>query len=162
MLVGNILSVQWPEVWLTAAIYVAIALFSLCTSAIGFLEISMDAKARLARGVPVSSGTILFYASFGFVVTRSWRLPACCLCLLLSHRAVGRRHAVLRQDRPEAGSGWWQWAPSVSRCSGCTFQSGLTCQRARRLSVRSARRSCEGSSAAVGSGPAERTLRNAK
>src|SRR5262245_59459287 len=36
-----------------------------------FLEISLDAKAAAARGVPVRMWDFLFYASFGFVVTRS-------------------------------------------------------------------------------------------
>ena len=36
-----------------------------------FLEISIDAKAVAARGVSVRFWDFLFYASFGFVVTRS-------------------------------------------------------------------------------------------
>src|SRR6187549_3131880 len=70
MLVGNILSVQWPEVWLTAAIYLAIGIFHWVFRK-RFLEISMDAKAVAARGVSVRFWDFLFYASFGLVVTRS-------------------------------------------------------------------------------------------
>lgn len=70
MLVGNILSVQWPEVWLTAVIYLAIGIFHFVFRK-RFLEISLDAKAAAARGVPVRFWDFLFYASFGFVVTRS-------------------------------------------------------------------------------------------
>jgi zinc/manganese transport system permease protein len=70
MLVGNILSVQWPEVWLTAAIYLAIGIFHFVFRK-KFLEISLDSKAAAARGVPVRLWDFLFYASFGFVVTRS-------------------------------------------------------------------------------------------
>jgi zinc/manganese transport system permease protein len=70
MLVGNILSVQWPEVWTTAAIYVAIGAFHYVFRR-RFLEISLDATAAAARGVPVRLWDFLFYASFGFVVTRS-------------------------------------------------------------------------------------------
>src|SRR3954451_6041078 len=70
MLVGNILSVQWPEVWLTGAIYLAIGIFHWVFRK-RFLEISMDAKAVAARGVPVRFWDFLFYASFGLVVTRS-------------------------------------------------------------------------------------------
>ena len=33
-----------------------------------------------ARGVSVRFWDFLFYASFGFVVTRRWRSPACCSC----------------------------------------------------------------------------------
>ncbi len=70
MLVGNILSVQWPEVWRTAAIYVAIGLFHFVFRK-RFLEISVDPLAAAARGIPVRFWDFLFYASFGFVVTRS-------------------------------------------------------------------------------------------
>ena len=70
MLVGNILSVQWPEVWLTGAIYLAIGLFHYVFRK-RFLEISMDAQAVAARGISVRFWDFLFYASFGFVVTRS-------------------------------------------------------------------------------------------
>ena len=70
MLVGNILSVQWPEVGLTAAIYVAIGLFHYIFRK-RFLEISIDPTAVAARGISVRFWDFLFYASFGFVVTRS-------------------------------------------------------------------------------------------
>ena len=70
MLVGNILSVQWPEVWATAAIYAVIGLFHFIFRK-RFLEISVDAHAAAARGVSVRFWDFLFYASFGLVVTRS-------------------------------------------------------------------------------------------
>ena len=70
MLVGNILSVQWPEVWLTGGIYLGIGIFHWVFRK-RFLEISIDAKAVAARGVSVRFWDFLFYASFGFVVTRS-------------------------------------------------------------------------------------------
>jgi len=70
MLVGNILSVQWPEVWLTGAIYVVIGLFHFVFRK-RFLEISVDAGAAAGRGVKVRFWDFLFYASFGLVVTRS-------------------------------------------------------------------------------------------
>ena len=70
MLVGNILSVQWPEVYLTGAIYAAIGLFHWVFRK-RFLEISQDPKAVAARGISVRFWDFLFYASFGLVVTRS-------------------------------------------------------------------------------------------
>ena len=70
MLVGNILSVQWPEVWLTGAIYIMIGLFHFVFRA-RFLEISLNPGAAAARGVSVRFWDFLFYASFGLVVTRS-------------------------------------------------------------------------------------------
>jgi zinc/manganese transport system permease protein len=70
MLVGNILSVQWPEVWLTAAIYLAIGVFHYVFRK-RFLEISLNPDAVAARGISVRFWDFLFYASFGLVVTRS-------------------------------------------------------------------------------------------
>jgi zinc/manganese transport system permease protein len=70
MLVGNILSVQWPEVWLTAIIYLAIGLFHWVFRA-RFLAISLDPARVAASGVSVRFWDFLFYASFGLVVTRS-------------------------------------------------------------------------------------------
>lgn len=70
MLVGNILSVQWSDVWLTSLIYLAIGVFHYVFRR-RFLEISIDSDAVAARGVSVRFWDFLFYASFGFVVTRS-------------------------------------------------------------------------------------------
>jgi zinc/manganese transport system permease protein len=70
MLVGNILSVQWPEVWMTALIYLAIGAFHWLFRK-RFLEISVDPRGAAARGISVRFWDFLFYASFGFVVTRS-------------------------------------------------------------------------------------------
>lgn len=70
MLVGNILSVQWPEVWLTGGIYLAIGVFHWIFRK-RFLAISQDPKAVAAQGTSVRFWDFLFYASFGLVVTRS-------------------------------------------------------------------------------------------
>ncbi|HXT72152.1 MAG TPA: metal ABC transporter permease [Vicinamibacterales bacterium] len=70
MLVGNILSVQWPEVWTTAALYALIGAFHFVFRH-RFLEISVSPEKAAARGVAVRWWDFLFYASFGFVVTRS-------------------------------------------------------------------------------------------
>jgi zinc/manganese transport system permease protein len=70
MLVGNILSVSWNEVWKTAAIYVAIGAFHLMFRK-RLLLISLNPKAAEAAGISVRFWDFLFYASFGVVVTRS-------------------------------------------------------------------------------------------
>ncbi len=103
MLVGNILSVQWPEVWVTAAIYVVIGIFHWVFRR-RFLEISIDPKGAAARGVPVRFWDFLFYASFGFMVTRSVAIAGVLLvfCYLivpsvgamLYGRTVGSRLAI--------------------------------------------------------------------
>ena len=103
MLVGNILSVQWPEVWMTAGIYVVIGIFHWMFRR-RFLEISIDTKAAAARGVPVRFWDFLFYASFGLVVTRSVAIAGVLLvfCYLivpsvgamLYGRTIGARLAI--------------------------------------------------------------------
>jgi zinc/manganese transport system permease protein len=103
MLVGNILSVQWPEVWMTAGIYVVIGIFHWLFRH-RFLEISIDTKAAAARGVPVRFWDFLFYASFGLVVTRSVAIAGVLLvfCYLivpsvgamLYGRTIGARLAI--------------------------------------------------------------------
>jgi zinc/manganese transport system permease protein len=103
MLVGNILSVQWAEVWMTAAIYVVIGIFHWVFRQ-RFLEISIDPRGAAARGVPVRLWDFLFYASFGLVVTRSVAIAGVLLvfCYLivpsvgamLYGRTIGSRLAI--------------------------------------------------------------------
>ncbi|MEO7271290.1 MAG: metal ABC transporter permease [Vicinamibacterales bacterium] len=105
MLVGNILSVQWPEVWLTAAIYLAIGIFHWVFRK-RFLEISMDAKGVAARGVPVRFWDFLFYASFGLVVTRSVAIAG--VLLVFCYLIVPSVGAMLWAKRigPRLAIGW--------------------------------------------------------
>ena len=90
MLVGNILSVQWPEVWLTGAIYIVIGLFHYVFRQ-RFLEISLNSEAAAARGVPVRFWDFLFYASLGLVVTRSVAIAGVLLvfCYLIVPSVAG-------------------------------------------------------------------------
>jgi zinc/manganese transport system permease protein len=105
MLVGNILSVQWPEVWLTGGIYLAIALFHWFFRK-RFLEISIDAKGVAARGVPVRLWDFLFYASFGLVVTRSVAIAG--VLLVFCYLIVPSVGAMLWATRigPRLAIGW--------------------------------------------------------
>lgn len=105
MLVGNILSVQWPEVGLTAAIYVAIGLFHYIFRK-RFLEISMDAKAVAAKGISVRFWDFLFYASFGFVVTRSVAIAGVLLvfCYLIVPSVAGMLFS--EKIGPRLAIGW--------------------------------------------------------
>jgi len=103
MLVGNILSVDWVEVWVTGAVYLAIGLFHYAFRR-RFLEISIDPQAAAARGLSVRLWDFLFYASFGLVVTRSVAIAGVLLvfCYLivpsvggmLWARTIGARLAV--------------------------------------------------------------------
>ena len=105
MLVGNILSVQWPEVALTGAIYLAIGIFHYIFRK-RFLEISVDTKAASARGVPVRMWDFLFYASFGLVVTRSVAIAG--VLLVFCYLIVPSVGGMLYSSRigPRLAIGW--------------------------------------------------------
>jgi zinc/manganese transport system permease protein len=105
MLVGNILSVQWPEVWETGAIYLVLGLFHYVFRR-RFLEISIDAKAAAARGVRVRWWDFLFYASFGLVVTRSVAIAG--VLLVFCYLIVPSVGAMLwaRRIGPRLAIGW--------------------------------------------------------
>lgn len=70
MLVGNILAVSWAEVRETAILYLIVGLFHYIFRR-QFLSISMDHDNAESRGLNVRFWDFLFYASLGFVVTRS-------------------------------------------------------------------------------------------
>ena len=105
MLVGNILSVQWPEVWTTGAIYLVIGAFHYAFRK-RFLEISIDSGAAAARGVSVRLWDFLFYASFGFVVTRSVAIAGVLLvfCYLIVPSVGGMLFAS--RVGPRLAIGW--------------------------------------------------------
>ncbi len=105
MLVGNILSVQWPEVWLTAGLYAAIGAFHYFFRR-RFLEISVAPQAAEARGVPVRWWDFLFYASFGFVVTRSVAIAG--VLLVFCYLIVPSVGGMLFSSRigPRLAIGW--------------------------------------------------------
>ncbi len=70
MLVGNILTVSWPELIKTAVLYAIVGAFHWAFRR-RFLAISVDADAAVASGMRVRFWDFLFYTSFGFVVTSS-------------------------------------------------------------------------------------------
>src|SRR5712692_9436733 len=103
MLVGNILTVSWPEVQQTALLYGAIGLFHYLFRH-KFLLISMDPRRAESEGISVRFWDFLFYASFGFVVTSSVAIAGVLLvfCYLivpsvaamLYADSIGRRLAI--------------------------------------------------------------------
>ena len=105
MLVGNILSVQWPEIWYTGAIYAAIGTF-LYVFRRRFLEISVDPVGAAERGVQVRMWDFLFYASFGLVVTRSVAIAG--VLLVFCYLIVPSVGAMLwaRRIGPRLAIGW--------------------------------------------------------
>jgi zinc/manganese transport system permease protein len=103
MLVGNILAVSWPEVASTAVLYAVIGVFHFVFRK-KFLEISMNHEKAETTVRSVRWWDFLFYASFGFVVTRSVSIAGVLLvfCYLivpsvaaiLYSEHIGRRLAI--------------------------------------------------------------------
>ncbi|HXM75979.1 MAG TPA: metal ABC transporter permease, partial [Thermoanaerobaculia bacterium] len=105
MLVGNILSVTWPELAKTAALYALVGLFHYIFRR-RFLAISMDQHAAEQQGLNIRLWDFLFYMSFGFVVTSSVAIAGVLLvfCFLI----VPSVTAMLFTERlgPRLAIGW--------------------------------------------------------
>ena len=105
MLVGNILSVTWPELLKTAVLYALVGVFHyLCRQR--FLLISLDEEEAERRGWNIRLWDFLFYVSFGFVVTSSVAIAGVLLvfCFLI----VPSVTAMLFSERlgPRLAIGW--------------------------------------------------------
>lgn len=70
MLVGNILSVSWYEIGKTAVLYSLVGVFHFAFRK-RFLLISLDEPEAERQGLNIRLWDLLFYMSFGFVVTSS-------------------------------------------------------------------------------------------
>ena len=105
MLVGNILAVSWEDVLKTALLYVAIGAFHFAFRR-KFLMISMEPAKAEAEGVSLRLWDFLFYASFGFVVTRSVSIAG--VLLVFCYLIVPSVAAMLYSDRigPRLAIGW--------------------------------------------------------
>ncbi len=105
MLVGNILAVSKEVVWRTAVLYAVIGLFHYIFRK-NFLLISTDAKAAEAKGLSIRFWDFLFYASFGFVVTRSVGIAG--VLMVFCYLIVPSVGAMLFADRigPRLAIGW--------------------------------------------------------
>ena len=105
MLVGNILAVSWQEVWTTALLYVVIGVFHYVFRR-RFLMISLEPEKAEGQGVSLRLWDFLFYASFGFVVTRSVSIAG--VLLVFCYLIVPSVAAMLYSDRigPRLAIGW--------------------------------------------------------
>ena len=105
MLVGTILAVSWPDVIKTALLYGVIGLFHYFFRR-QFLLISMDPRAAETQGLSIRFWDFLFYASFGFVVTRSVAIAG--VLLVFCYLIVPSVAAMLYSDRigPRLAIGW--------------------------------------------------------
>ena len=105
MLVGNILAVSWGEVGQTALLYAAIGAFHFVFRH-KFLAISMDPEGAERGGTSLRLWDFLFYASFGFVVTRSVSIAG--VLLVFCYLIVPSVAAMLYSDKigPRLAIGW--------------------------------------------------------
>ncbi len=105
MLVGNILSVSWKELFKTAVLYSLVGVFHyLCRKR--FLLISMNEPEAERQGINVRLWDFLFYISFGFVVTSSVAIAG--VLLVFSFLIVPAVTAMLFAERlgPRLAIGW--------------------------------------------------------
>jgi zinc/manganese transport system permease protein len=105
MLVGNILSVSWPELGKIAVLYAAIgALHWILRKR--FLMISLDEPEAERQGISIRFWDFLFYVSFGFVVTSS--VPIAGVLLVFSYLIVPAVSAMFFSNRigPRLAIGW--------------------------------------------------------
>jgi len=103
MLVGNLLFVSWHDVWKTALLYGAVGLFHYRFRK-NFLAISMNHNAERVNGMSVRFWDLLFYGSFGFVVTSSVAIAGVLLVFsylivpsvagMLFAKTIGKRLAI--------------------------------------------------------------------
>src|SRR6266581_3664790 len=105
MLVGNILAVSWSEVLNTAVLYLVIGVFHYVFRR-RFLSISMDHDRAETDVRRIRLWDFLFYASFGFVVTRSVAIAG--VLLAFCYLIVPSVAAMLYSDRigPRLAIGW--------------------------------------------------------
>ena len=96
MLVGNILAVSWTEVGQTALLYAVIGAFHFIFRQ-RFLAISLNPDRAEALGVSLRLWDFLFYASFGFVVTRSVAIAG--VLLVFCYLIVPSVGAMLYADK---------------------------------------------------------------
>ncbi len=96
MLVGNILSVSWPELARTAALYALVGLFHYIFRE-RFLLISRNEEEAERRGLNVRLWDFLFYVSFGVVVTSSVSIAG--VLLVFSFLIVPSVAAMLFSER---------------------------------------------------------------
>jgi zinc/manganese transport system permease protein len=105
MLVGNILSVTWPELGKTAVLYSLVGAFHYAFRD-RFLLLSMNEREAVRRGVNVRLWDFLFYISFGFVVTSSVAIAG--VLLVFCYLIVPSVAAMLFAEKlgPRLAIGW--------------------------------------------------------
>ena len=96
MLVGNILSVSWPELGRIAVLYALIGVIHWLLRR-KFLLISLNEAEAERQGISIRFWDFLFYVTFGFVVTSS--VPIAGVLLVFSYLIVPAVSAMFFSDR---------------------------------------------------------------
>jgi zinc/manganese transport system permease protein len=96
MLVGNILSVSWPELGRIAVLYALIGVLHWLLRK-KFLLISLNETEAERQGISIRFWDFLFYVTFGFVVTSS--VPIAGVLLVFSYLIVPAVSAMFFSDR---------------------------------------------------------------
>lgn len=111
MLVGNILSVSWPELARLAGLFVLVGLFHFALRK-KFLLISLNEAEAERQGLSIRLWDFLFYVSFGFVVTSSVAIAG--VLLVFSFLIVPAVSAMLFSERlgVRLATGWSMGAVS--------------------------------------------------
>ena len=99
MLVGNILVVSWKEIWQTALLYAGVGIFHWVYRE-RFLLITSDPEQAYEQGLSVRWWDLLFYISFGLVVTSSVAMAG--VLLVFSYLIVPSVFAMLFATRTGA------------------------------------------------------------
>jgi len=124
MLVGNILSVTWPELLKTAILYALVGVFHYIFRK-RFLLISLNELEAERRGWNIRFWDFLFYVSFGFVVTSSVAIAGVLLvfCFLI----VPSVTAMLFSARlgPRLAIGWTMGAAVSAAGVALSFELDL-------------------------------------
>ena len=124
MLVGNILSVTWPELLKTAILYALVGVFHYVFRK-RFLLISLNELEAERRGWNIRFWDFLFYVSFGFVVTSSVAIAGVLLvfCFLI----VPSVTAMLFSARlgPRLAIGWTMGAAVSAAGVALSFEFDL-------------------------------------
>lgn len=105
MLTGAILWIDWPTIWKTLLIYLAVGSFHVLFRK-QFILISMNPKEAQRQGLAVRWWDFLFYMSFGFVITSSVAIAG--VLLVFSFLIIPSVIGMLYSNRigPRLSIGW--------------------------------------------------------
>lgn len=105
ILVGHLLWVTWPQVFLAAAVYLAVGLVHVLFRS-RFMQISEDPEGAFAAGVRVRFWDFVFYFTFGLVIALSTRVAGVLLVFVFLVAPAILAFAVTRRFSHQLLVGW--------------------------------------------------------